>query len=250
MGPSVSLQPNVLVAVDVAIFTVRPAERVEDAWQVLLIQQEAPEHGGRWSLPGVIIRPDEPFEEAARRALCAKAGLDAPSLFLDPIATFGRPDRDERGRVVSVLHLALVNSADLEPVAGRGVLRAAWRPVRAVINEPLVYDHAEMLQVAAQRAQAKLRYSNVAVQLVRDPFTIHDLRWVYAAILDPALLRLHSANFKATLRSLFDTDALKRVGIDSEAPLGRKPALYHFCGSLKDQRERELVWGPRLDLAS
>ena len=104
------LIPNVVAAVDVVLFTVRSSARVDDAWQVLLVQRGDAAFGGHWSLPGVLLRPEETFDEAARRALRSKAGLDARDWYLEQLATFGRPDRDSRGRVVSVAHVALVRT--------------------------------------------------------------------------------------------------------------------------------------------
>src|SRR5919108_6274480 len=95
-----SLQANAVVAVDVVLFTLRPAPRVEDAWQVLLVRRDEPAFAGKWSLPGVLVRADETFDAAARRALHTKAGLDAREWYLEQLGTFGAPHRDTRGRVV------------------------------------------------------------------------------------------------------------------------------------------------------
>ena len=77
-------------------------------------------------------------------------------------------------------------------------------PVRNLPAETLVFDHADMLRVAINRIQAKLRYSWVAFQLLPEAFTIPELRAVYAAILDPALQRLNTGNFKKAFASLLE----------------------------------------------
>src|SRR5579862_8787475 len=142
------LEPNAVVAVDMVLFTVRPAERIEDAWQVLLVQRDDAAFAGKWSLPGVLVRPMETFDAAARRAVGTKAGLDAADWYLEQIGTFGQPDRDTRGRVVSVAHLALQRSDELALVPGSSITRAEWVPVRRVPAESLAFDHADMLRVA------------------------------------------------------------------------------------------------------
>ncbi|HUS14491.1 MAG TPA: NUDIX domain-containing protein, partial [Chloroflexia bacterium] len=63
-----TLQPNFVIAVDVVLFTVREGVAVEDAWQVLLVQTEDPAFAGKWALPGVLVRTEETFDAAARRA--------------------------------------------------------------------------------------------------------------------------------------------------------------------------------------
>src|SRR6516165_9350829 len=108
--PPPPLDLNAVVAVDVVLFTVRLQEPIERAWQVLL------------------VRDHETFDGAARRALRTKAGLDAAHWYLEQLGTFGAPDRDTRGRVVSVAHLALEQSDDLSLVPGGRIMRAEWVP--------------------------------------------------------------------------------------------------------------------------
>src|SRR5215470_8992539 len=145
------LNPNAVVAVDVVVFTLRPASQIEDRWQVLLVRRDEPAFGNKLSLPGVLVRAEETFDAAARRALQTKAGLDARDWYLDQLGTFGAPGRDTRGRVVSVAHVALVRGDDLSPVAGGGIADVEWAPVRRVAAEALAFDHADMLRVAINR---------------------------------------------------------------------------------------------------
>lgn len=240
-----SLELNAVVAVDVVLFTVRPATHIEDAWQVLLVRREGPAFAGKWSLPGVLVRAGETFDAAARRALQTKAGLDAKEWYLEQLGTFGHPGRDTRGRVVSVAHVALERTDDLTLAPGSGIVGIEWLPVRRVAAEVLAFDHADMLRVAMQRLQSKLRYSWVAFQLLPETFTLPELRAVYAAILDPSLQRLNTSNFKKAFAALFASGALVPVG--GRAPAGRgragRPAdLYRFRGPLLGTWERELPW--------
>ncbi len=254
-GPGApKLEPNAVVAVDVVLFTVRAAKAdedgatdgptgIEDAWQVLLVQREDAAFAGKWSLPGVLVRADETFDAAARRALRTKARLDATGWYLEQLGTFGKPERDTRGRVVSVAHLALERSDELTLAPGGGIVRASWVPVRRVPAEALAFDHADMLRVAINRTQSKLRYSWLAFQLLPETFTLPELRAVYAAILDPALLRLNTGNFKKAFAPLFASGALAPVGRRAAAGrVGRPGDLYRFQGPLAGTWERELPW--------
>jgi ADP-ribose pyrophosphatase YjhB (NUDIX family) len=244
-GPATpsKLQPNAVVAVDMVLFTVRHTELIEHAWQVLLVQRDDAAFAGKWSLPGVLLRADETFDAAARRALRTKAGLDAADWYLEQIGTFGKPDRDTRGRVVSVGHLALERSDELTLVPGSSVMRVEWVPVRRVPGESLAFDHADMLRVAVNRVQSKLRYSWLAFQLLPETFTLPELRQVYAAILDPALVRLNTGNFKKAFSALFASGALMPVGRRSfSGKVGRPGELYRFHGPLMGTWNRELPW--------
>ncbi len=235
--------PNAVVAVDVVLFTLRPAGRVEDAWHVLLVRRDEPAYTGKWSLPGVLVHSDETFDAAARRALRTKTGLDARDWYLDQLGTFGDPSRDTRGRVVSVAHVALVRSDDLTLVPGGGIVSIDWVPVRRVAGESLAFDHADMLRVAILRVQSKLRYSWVAFQLLPETFTLPELRAVYAAILDPSLLRLNTSNFKKGFSALFASGVLVPVGRRiALGQVGRPADLYRFNGPVGGTWERELPW--------
>jgi 8-oxo-dGTP diphosphatase len=243
MPPVPTLEPNAVVAVDVVLFTVRQLEQIDAAWQVLLVQRDDAAFAGKWSLPGVLVRADETFDAAARRALQTKAGLDAAGWYLEQLGTFGQPNRDTRGRVVSVAHVALERSDELTLVPGGGILRADWVPVRRVPAGVLAFDHADLLRVAINRIQAKLRYSWVAFQLLPEAFTLPELRAVYAAILDPALLRLNTSNFKKAFAALFASGALAPVGRRAAGGrVGRPGDLYRFQGPLVGTWERELPW--------
>src|SRR5918995_3412118 len=106
-----TLKPTALLAVDVVVFTLRPAP-VDRAWQVLLVPTGGDDAATRYALPGVVVDETETFDTAARRALAVKAGLDARDWYLEQLATFGSPTRDSRARVASVAHIALVRSDD------------------------------------------------------------------------------------------------------------------------------------------
>lgn len=237
------LDPNAVVAVDVVLFTVDLTAPIQRAWRVLLLRRDEPAFAGRWSFPGVLVRPEETFDAAARRALHTKAGLDPAGWYLEQLGTFGAPDRDTRGRVVSVAHLALERIDGLGLAPGGGIVGAEWVPVRGLGAEALAFDHADMLRVAMNRTQSKLRYSWIAFQLLPPTFTLPELRAVYAAILDPALLRLNTGNFKKAFRPLFASGVLTPVGQRAASGrVGRPGDLYRFTGPVVGTWARELPW--------
>jgi len=235
------LVPNALLAVDVVLFTIRPAP-LADALQVLLVRSRDQNGSDRWMLPGVLVRSTETFAEAAKRALLEKAGIDAATWYLEQIATFGEPTRDSRGRVASIAHLALARSDDISLRPGIDVQATEWCPVSRLPDRVLAFDHAEMIRHGAQRIRNKVRYSWVAFQLLNERFTLPELRAVYAAILDPSLARLSSGNFKKAMRPLFQSGILQVVGRSTTGRRGRPSDLYRFVGPLTGTRERELPW--------
>ncbi len=233
--------PNALLAVDVVLFTIRKGPPA-DAFRVLLVQRREPHVQGRWMLPGVLVQPTETFADAARRALAEETGIDAATWYLEQLATYGEPARDSRGRVVSIAHLALVRSDDILLRDHAEDRTTEWCPVGRVEERVLAFDHAEMIRAGIQRIRSKLRYSWVAFQLLNETFTLPELRFVYAAILDPSLARLSSGNFKKAMRPLFDGKVIQMVGRSSTGRRGRPSDIYRFVGPITGTRERELPW--------
>ena len=75
--------------------------------KVLLIQRGNEPYKGQWAFPGGFVDMGEDLETAALRELEEETGMK--DVFIEQLFTFGSPNRDPRGRVVSVAYFALVN---------------------------------------------------------------------------------------------------------------------------------------------
>jgi len=194
------------VAVDVAVFTV-----LDRALQALLVRVERGVFAGGWALPGGRVRADETLERAARRLLAAETGVRG--IYLEQLYTFGHPERDPHGRVVSVAYFALI------PHGGRTFPDAAWRPVARLPR--LAYDHRAVLRTALARLRAKLAYTNLVYTLLPPSFTLGELQEMYEAIRGR---RFDRRNFRKKILSL---GLLARAGGVRRGP-HRPAALYAF----------------------
>jgi 8-oxo-dGTP diphosphatase len=211
----------VTVAVDLVIFTVRGGEL-----QVLLIERGKEPFLGQPALPGGYVHQRETLDKAARRELEEETGIDGGQLHLEQLRTYGDPERDPRGRVISVAYLAL--GPDLPvPVAGTDARAARWVPVREALDGggQLAFDHLAILREALDRARSHLEYTTVAAAFCAEPFSISDLRHVYEAVwgvpLDPS-------NFRRKVTRAWQF--VEPTG-DRRLQLGRPAALYRRGGA-------------------
>lgn len=222
------------VAVDVVLLSV-----VDSRLQVLLVERAEHPHKGRFALPGGFVAIDERLDDAARRVLASKAGIDG--LWLEQLYTFGAPDRDPRTRVVSVTYMALAAfdrfiSPATEPhfTAANVVLLDASRPagedvpieVESDAGEKLelAFDHQDIVSRAVGRLRGKLDYAPVGFQLLPDEFTLRELQEVHETI------RGEQLNKPSFRRRMLDSGQIEPTG-KYEQDVDHRPAeLYRFVG--------------------
>jgi 8-oxo-dGTP diphosphatase len=210
-------RPGMQVTVDIVIFALRDWEL-----QVLLIRRGIPPFEGRWALPGGFVLNDESLEAAARRELEEEAGVR--DVYLEQLYTFGEPDRDPRGRVVTVAYYALLTTDAAPLVAGTDAGAARWMPARA--HPPLPFDHEQILAYALGRLINKLEYTTVGFKLLPRKFTLSQLQRVYEAVLGRPL---DKRNFRRKMALLAVLKPLEEWVQDGPS---RPARLYRF--SAKD----------------
>ena len=128
--------PRPAVSVDILLFKGNAAER-----EILLIQRKNEPFRGHWALPGGFVEMDEPLEDAALRELLEETGL--ADIELTQLGAYGQPDRDPRGRVITVTYYGIVDTTCVGAVAGSDAADARW--FRTTTLPPLAFDHAKIL---------------------------------------------------------------------------------------------------------
>jgi ADP-ribose pyrophosphatase YjhB (NUDIX family) len=203
---------DVQLTVDIVIFALHDWEL-----QVLLIQRGVPPFEGQWALPGGFVREGETLDAAARRELEEETGVR--DVYLEQLYTFGDPDRDPRGRIVTVAYYALLTT-DLAPLAaGTDAGAARWMPARS--HPPLAFDHARILEYALERLTNKLEYTTVGFQLLPKKFTLSQLQRVYEAVLGRTLDKRNFRRKMALLGILKPLDEWVQDGRSRPAQLYR-----------------------------
>lgn len=167
------------------------------------------------------VGPTERPRDTALRKLYEKTRMK--EVYLEQLAAFADPGRDFRGWIPSIAYLALVpaetNFSDDT---------AEWAPARN--PPPLAFDHAEILAKALDRVEGKLWWSNVAVGILPDAFSMAEARSVYEAV---AETQYDPATFARDLQA---TGLVEPVGRRRAATRGRPALLYRFSS-------RDLRWG-------
>lgn len=218
--PSVAADMVIFTVTDAEEANYRKLARKE--LRILLIKRGAHPYLGSWALPGGFVRPTETTEEAAARELREETGVD--EVYLEQLYTFSKPDRDPRTWVMSCSYMALIDSSRVRVEAGDDAAEAAWfqasfrkveqegrrevwelnlsheeTVLRAVLEKEtgqsfteskildsggLAFDHARILACGYERLRGKLSYTDLALHLMPEYFTLTQLQQVYEVVLD------------------------------------------------------------------
>lgn len=212
-GPLHPSPQQVKVAVDNCIFTI-----LEHQLHLLLIQMTKPPYRGMWALPGGLIEDHESLDAAAGRILQEETGV--ADVYLEQLYTFGAPERDPAGRVISVAYVALIHTAGLTLRTQPKYADVRWWSCTALPE--LAYDHSAVAVYARQRLVAKLSSTNVAWALLPMRFGLTELQKVYEAVLGHAL---DKRNFRKKILAL---GLVEPVGATVMHGAHRPAMLYRF----------------------
>lgn len=204
--------PRPSVTVDIIVFTLR-----DNDLQVLLIKRKHPPFEGMWAIPGGFVDIDESLEEAALRELREETGVE--DVYLEQLYTFGNPDRDPRGRVITVAYFAVAPADAIRPRAGDDAAEARWWSMYNL--PPLAFDHTEILTYALRRLRYKLEYTAVGFELLPETFTLSELQAAYEVVLGE---RLDKRNFR---RKILSAGVIEETG-EYRVGEGRPARLYRF----------------------
>lgn len=185
---------------------------------VLLIKRKYEPFKGKWAIPGGFVLNDESLEDAVQRELVEETGVQIN--YLEQLYTFGKPNRDPRGRVVSIAYVGLVRPNAFKILASTDAEEVQW----FTINElpELSFDHKEILNKAIERLKAKITYEPIGFELLDKKFPFSDLEKLYTTLLGREIDR---RNFRKKIKGLNVLDELdEKVSKGS----GRPANLFQF----------------------
>ncbi len=210
--------PKPSVTIDVIIFTIK-----DNDLKVLLVKRKIEPFKDKWALPGGFVQIDEPLEQAAKRELEEETGVK--NVYLEQLYTFGDPERDPRGRVITIAYMALIKSDDIKLQAATDVSDAQWFSIKKIPK--LAFDHKKILDYSVQRLKWKLEYTTVAFSLLPKKFAISQVQKIYEIAFNK---KFDKRNFAKKILSL---NILKEEGINNDVPY-RPPMLYSLKKDIGD----------------
>jgi 8-oxo-dGTP diphosphatase len=172
LGP----RQDIRLCVDAVVFGYTAKESIS----VLLIKRTIEPFIHDWALPGGFVLNGETLEDAVTRELLTEAGVHIN--YLEQLYTFGRPERDPRGRIISIAFFGLVNPTNFKLAASSDAEDARWFDIKHL--PALAFDHGEIVSTAVKRLRNKIRYEPIGFELLDKKFPISDLEKLYETVLD------------------------------------------------------------------
>jgi 8-oxo-dGTP diphosphatase len=204
--------------------------------KILLMEYHAT---GWFALPGGFVARNENLEDAVKRGLLERTGLQ--DVYLEQFHTFGSVDRFKPevmkrifeannhpidwdhwllDRFLSIGYYALIDheKVTLQPDAISDSI--AWYDIEALPE--LILDHGKIVEKALQTLRENLDRKLIGGNLLSDRFTMNELQAVYEAILGEKLRR---TSFQ---RKLLSMDILERHEKLFTGKSHKAPYLYSF----------------------
>ena len=144
---------------------------------VLLRKHDEGPEKGTWLLPFGFVMDNEDLDNAARRILAAKTGLE--NVFMEQVRCFGNANRYPYSRVIAVMYYALIDIHEYDEKLNKRN-NTQWFPLAK--TPKMLYDQNEMIEAAARRMRYRTMEKPVGLEMLSPLFTMTQLRTLVEAI--------------------------------------------------------------------
>jgi 8-oxo-dGTP diphosphatase len=166
--------PHPALTVDIVIFSIH-----NDNLHILLVQRGKEPFLGKWALPGGFVNIDESLVSAAMRELEEETGITG--VHFNQLFTFGDPNRDPRGRVVSISYYSIIHQENyFQPSGGSDASQAKWMLVDELPS--LAFDHEEIISYALNKIRNNIQDTILEFDLLPRNTADHNLRRLFEII--------------------------------------------------------------------
>ena len=140
--------PTIFVTVDVTLF-----RKVENAYEILLIQRLNEPFQDYWALPGGFVDQGEDLETAAKRELFEETDIHLYQV--KQIQAYGNPTRDPRSHTLSVAFFGEIDNL-AQAKAKDDAKNVQWFSIDEL--PILAFDHAEIIRDSIEKYITKPAY--------------------------------------------------------------------------------------------
>lgn len=193
------------IAVDPVIFTIKNQKLL----LYLNIREKNP-YKGLPELPGGLLLSNETAEKTLARKL--KNIICANNVFFGQFYTFTKPNRDPRGRTVSIGFIALISSDKISKLEHFYDLDKLPK---------LAFDHQEIVNKAVEYLKRNLDHQ-IVKQFMPAYFPLNDLQMIYEVI---GQKKLDNRNFR---KKVLDSGVVKKIREIQKNVAHRPATLYQF----------------------
>ena len=194
---------------------------------------------GMFALPGGFVKKDEDLDDAVKRGLKDRTGLD--NIYLEQFHTFGSPHRSSPGamrrilevhclnpdehhwmleRFFSIAYYALINYSEVTLRPGPLSDSIDWYEIDKLPT--LMQDHQDIVDMALSVLRENLHRKLIVGNLLPPLFTMKELQKVYESILGTEIRR---TTFQRMMLSL---DILERHDKRYNGKAHKAPYLYSW----------------------
>ncbi len=195
-------------------------------------------HTKEYALPGGFLKMEETLEEAAKRVLQERTGLE--NIFLKQFRVFSEPERSKTNpatqdiihsgghpdmeflskRFITVGFYALVDFTKVKPTPDYFSDRCEWKNISE--EAPYILDHKKIISRALDVLRLQLSYQPIGYNLLPEKFTMPELQKLYETILGKELDR---RNFQ---RKILSYKILNKLDERKKGGAYKSPYLYEF----------------------
>lgn len=204
---------KISLTVDIVVFTV-----MNNDLKILLIKRGTQPFKGMWAIPGGFVHTKEELHQAALRELQEETGVK--DIFLRKLTAYGKVGRDPRGRIVSIVYMALIDGEKVKLQATTDAEHADWFSVYSMPK--LAFDHKMIIDETLKELRYEIQTTNIAYQLLPEKFTLTEMQKAYEVILDK---ELDKRNFRKRISAL---EILKSLNETKMEGAHRPAQLFNF----------------------
>lgn len=196
---------------------------------ILLFERGIEPFKGTWALPGGFLSMNENVEEGAKRELYEETNIK--DVYLEQFQVSSNVERDPRERVLTVAFFALESKNDFEVIAVDDAARARWFQWNQLSS--FAFDHAEIIRMAREKLQEKLRISPIVFKLLDSEFKMDELQRIYELIHEKKydrrnfMLKMESSDFLIK-KEVNDDRCCCMMVPDMQADIPASRALYVY----------------------